>query len=620
MKKKSLSIILIIVLAMVLSLTACNKTVDITLTFIVDGEVYHTIDTNGNEAITMPSNPSKEGYTFEGWFWDRDVWDKPFTANSLLDVPLTESMSVYAKWSKKATTDGNLSLFTITFDVNGGTSKDPITIEEGSLINISEPTRSGYTFIGWYTDSDLSIEFTNTTMPSRNLTLYAKWTPERKETVDDIRFETDYYFEVNSIDTVKYNFVVDEFLVLELYVISEDVFNAVLSGENGEIKRYQKSRVIDSLLLENGEYSLVISKHEQDASITTNISRQNIIVDGTVALSETNPVGLLRFNIPEEYGYTLLFTPYSEDVLYDVYDEDGIRIYKNQSTDATIELDVGDYYFLLYTETEYSGKTTISKKTKAVNTSKKNAEQLSGSIAATGNIDVPGTSLYYSFNVDTDGSLILVRAFAEDKKHIVVYVTDSNDKTVLRAGLKGGINPSSDSRFDNEAQGEYVLRQGTYYLRVKLGTDLTGSFSISAGIPLITNTSLGATHSFNVSSNNSYYFRVYVPEKSKVYFNTYLADSSDRFFPFYAKTNEENGISYYTKAYNASMFTGDNHSYTADGHMITGYNTVNSKSLHDNPTLAEGYSDKSDFYYVCIRVFANASGGYVTLRLENNAT
>ena len=78
-------------------MTACNK-VEFKLNFIVDNEIYTTINTNGEEVIKMPTNPSKEGFTFDGWYWDENYWQKPFTANSLLDAPLSSDMNVYAKW------------------------------------------------------------------------------------------------------------------------------------------------------------------------------------------------------------------------------------------------------------------------------------------------------------------------------------------------------------------------------------------------------------------------------------------------------------------------------------------------------------------------------------------
>ena len=46
------------------------------------------------------------------------------------------------------------------------------------LLTQSYVKRAGYTFAGWYTDVDCTTEFTATTMPAEDLTLYAKWLPD----------------------------------------------------------------------------------------------------------------------------------------------------------------------------------------------------------------------------------------------------------------------------------------------------------------------------------------------------------------------------------------------------------------------------------------------------------
>ena len=38
------------------------------------------------------------------------------------------------------------------------------------------PTKTGYTFAGWYSDAGLTTPYTFTTMPASSITLYAKWT------------------------------------------------------------------------------------------------------------------------------------------------------------------------------------------------------------------------------------------------------------------------------------------------------------------------------------------------------------------------------------------------------------------------------------------------------------
>lgn len=101
MKKRFFTLILTLtaMLMCIFGLTACgDKEISFKLNFVVDETVYATIDTSGDEVIALPENPKKENHSFDGWFWDKDVWNKPFTANSLLDAPLSSDMSVYAKF------------------------------------------------------------------------------------------------------------------------------------------------------------------------------------------------------------------------------------------------------------------------------------------------------------------------------------------------------------------------------------------------------------------------------------------------------------------------------------------------------------------------------------------
>ena len=105
MKKRFLTFILTIatMLMCIFGFSACGGNVEFKINFVVENEVYATVSTNGNEVISMPENPTKDDYTFDGWYWDENVWEKPFTANSLLDAPLSSDMKVYAKFNKNHT-------------------------------------------------------------------------------------------------------------------------------------------------------------------------------------------------------------------------------------------------------------------------------------------------------------------------------------------------------------------------------------------------------------------------------------------------------------------------------------------------------------------------------------
>lgn len=100
LKQKGAFAALIFGIALVFVLAGCDIiSFGYKITFRVDGETYAIVDASGNETIKIPEDPEKEGYTFDGWFWDENVWEKPFTADSLLKTPISSSMSVYAKFS-----------------------------------------------------------------------------------------------------------------------------------------------------------------------------------------------------------------------------------------------------------------------------------------------------------------------------------------------------------------------------------------------------------------------------------------------------------------------------------------------------------------------------------------
>ena len=107
-------------------------------------------------AITVPADPTREGYTFIGW--DTEI---PTTMPA-------ENMTVTAQWE--------INQYTITFDTAGGSEIASITQDYGTAITApADPTREGYTFIGW----DKAIP---TTMPAENMTVTAQWKDTEKPT------------------------------------------------------------------------------------------------------------------------------------------------------------------------------------------------------------------------------------------------------------------------------------------------------------------------------------------------------------------------------------------------------------------------------------------------------
>jgi uncharacterized repeat protein (TIGR02543 family) len=72
--------------------------------------------------------------------------------------------------------------YTITFESNGGSAVTAITAVAGATVNApTAPTKTDYLFGGWYSDIGLNTSYTFGTMPSGNITVYAKWTAEPTE-------------------------------------------------------------------------------------------------------------------------------------------------------------------------------------------------------------------------------------------------------------------------------------------------------------------------------------------------------------------------------------------------------------------------------------------------------
>lgn len=125
--------------------------------------------------ITLTQAPTREGYTFEGWYRDSGLREK------VTSVTLTGNTIVYAKWT--------VLTYTLTFEAGGGSGVGAITAEYGTRISLSPPpARDGYTFGGWYRDANLEYMLSAVVL-TEDTTVYARWIPEAA-TTHTLTFET----------------------------------------------------------------------------------------------------------------------------------------------------------------------------------------------------------------------------------------------------------------------------------------------------------------------------------------------------------------------------------------------------------------------------------------------
>ena len=230
-----------------------------TILFETDGgSLVDSFNQDYETVVSAPIEPTKEGYTFGGWYSTSD-----FSQAFIFNVMPSYDTTIYAKWNINSYTlqyideDGtvlhtedlvynlglsgviepnaskightfngwsellpftmpanNLTLtavytinqYTIWLDSNDGTLIDVITEEYGtSIVKPTDPIKVGHAFDGWYMDSEFTIAYSFTTMPAVDINIYAKWLT----VVYRIIFDSDGGSLVNSIHEI-YNTEINE--------------------------------------------------------------------------------------------------------------------------------------------------------------------------------------------------------------------------------------------------------------------------------------------------------------------------------------------------------------------------------------------------------------------------
>ena len=172
MKKLKFLLLGLLTASLAGALAACSQDSQ-TYTFTFDtrgGTQIEPLELKEGEAVTRPSDPTKQMFTFNDWYTDT-TYSQVYSFGTMP----AQDVTVYARWTPQTSV-------LIEYDSMGGTAVSPSVGQVGSTFARPDaPERTGYVFDGWFTDSECTQRYAFTVFPAENMTLYAGW---RKDTAN----------------------------------------------------------------------------------------------------------------------------------------------------------------------------------------------------------------------------------------------------------------------------------------------------------------------------------------------------------------------------------------------------------------------------------------------------
>ena len=165
-----------------------------------DGQEVQQGLTDSDGMMRQPMTPTRDGYTFAGWYWVSDLSVLTEEQKEQNKVDFSQSIAdkdhatIYAQWTKNA----DQNEIDVLYAANGGqfatgeTFQQGLTDSDGMMRQPAEPTRDGYAFAGWYWVSDLSgltdeqkdlnkVDFSQSVAGKEHVTVFAQWTKNQEQ-------------------------------------------------------------------------------------------------------------------------------------------------------------------------------------------------------------------------------------------------------------------------------------------------------------------------------------------------------------------------------------------------------------------------------------------------------
>ncbi|MCD8107381.1 MAG: InlB B-repeat-containing protein [Oscillospiraceae bacterium] len=236
----------------------------------------------------------------------------------------------------------------LRFETNGGSTMESVAVADGTTVDLSgyTPTRAGYTFTGWYSDSELTIKVSSVTLDATDEFVYAGW--ERYVTVGAVAL-ADGQYTTNGTDIndgeptgTSYAYYSDGVLTLSGYDITTTdtygIYNdgdleIVLVGENSVTSSSEGIYVSGDLTISGtGSLSVTVDNDNGDAYGIVSaggiieISECTVNVNATSSYNSAYAICAQKYDIAIEADSTVTATATGGAYAYGIYADDYVLI------------------------------------------------------------------------------------------------------------------------------------------------------------------------------------------------------------------------------------------------------------------------------------------------------
>ena len=219
------------------------------------GTTIEDIKVSYNEGITLPTSPVKDGYTFEGWYYDASFKEVAKDGDII-----TRNTILYAKWVENI-------YYNVIF-LNGTEEYENVSVQKGLKVEKpTDPVKSGYVFVCWSLSETEKQEYDFETAIRDNLTLYSWWvegsineptqsenlTQEEEPTEDEIT-QVEVIWDIQaSVDSLNASIGIEKLTLEAIVYTFQNKFIVESNGKTYFQKGYLNTQGCDVKFILNGE-------------------------------------------------------------------------------------------------------------------------------------------------------------------------------------------------------------------------------------------------------------------------------------------------------------------------------------------------------------------------------